>query len=94
MRWRIYYGDGSTYSGDPFLAPPTNAQGVAFKDRSPVFGKSAYYWRDNDWWACDEAGMWDYLMMHIGPKAVVFGRTLRDDQFYDIKKRMMSEGVG
>ena len=78
MNWRIYYGDGSTFSdrdGSPYDAPPTNVQCVAVK--SPIstegkllaHGKHAYYWSFGlGWVGCDEPGMWDYLLNIKGPK--------------------------
>lgn len=100
MRWRLYYGDGTTYSGDPFYAPPVNAQVLVRENSSERgfsvnYGKFAYFWRpDVGWNACDEAGLWDYLMLYCGPKAIVFGRVLRDEEFWETVKRAMREGLG
>ena len=98
VTWKIYYGDGSTYSDDPFLAKATNVQVVAQSEGGkPILmhGKDAYYWRpDIGWQGCDMVGLWDYLMLYQGPKAVLFGRTLRDVEFYDILKCAIEKGVG
>ena len=101
MRYRLYYGDGSTYSGDPHFAPPANVQVVACEDiTTPTgfnlrHGLDAYYWREDvGWQGCDTAGMWDYLMLHHGPKVVLFGRSLRDDDFWKIVSRASVEGLG
>ena len=94
VKWRIYYGDGSIYSnedGDAFHAPPSNVQ-VIINDGAVQSGKTAYYWNpDNGWNGCDTFGLWDHLMMFIGPKAVLFGRTIRDDKFWEIMKRALKE---
>lgn len=102
-RWRIYYDDGSTYSSDrdPFFAPQTGVQvlvqevpggKIGFR---PYHSKDAYYYRDGRWFACDEAGMWDYLLMHRGPKAVIFGRSMvRDEDFWKVVRRAKTEGLG
>jgi hypothetical protein len=89
--FKIYYGDGSTYSGDPFYAPPNNVQ-VIVNDGAIQSGKTAYYWNpDNGWNGCDTFGLWDHLLMFVGPKAVLFGRTIRDDDFWETMKRAIKE---
>lgn len=103
-RWRLYYGDGSTFSsadGPPFDAPPANVQVVVCQDSSTPtgfnlrHGLDAYYWRDDvGWQGCDVPGLWDYLMMHRGPKVVLFGRSVRDDDFWKIVSRSSTEGLG
>lgn len=105
VRWRIYYADGSTYGGngeDPFLAPTVGVQVLAVEDDRAergftlTHGKDAYYWDSKaDWWnGCDTPGMWDYLIGFKGPKHLIFGRTVRNDDFWTIVKRAGREGVG
>lgn len=107
MRWRIYYEDGTTFSdrdGDAFHAPPAGAQVIAREDATAPRGfrllhgatghKEAFYWKHETWQPCDLAGAWDYLLMHIGPKAIIWGRTIRDEDFYSLKARAMREGLG
>ena len=94
MKWVIYYGDGSTYSdedGDPYNAPPNNVQVVV--DGGKIrFGKDAFYWHpDIGWCATDNAGFWDHMLMYIGPKAVIFGRNIRNEDFWEIKARAKKE---
>ncbi len=82
IQWKIYYGDDSTYNSEDSSAynvPPHNAQAIV-TNGAIQSGKTAYYWSpDNGWNGCDEAGLWDHLLMFKGPKAIVFGRTIRDD---------------
>lgn len=104
MRWRIYYGDETTFSnreGTPFEAPRVNAQVIAYetpKGKRPfelLDGRSAYCWSGVDGWnACDEAGMWDYLLTYKGPKAILFGRTVRNKVWQAIHHRAHEEGLG
>ncbi len=97
MRFRIYYGDGSTYSGDPYLAPQTGVQVVAQENRTaPMSGKDAYYWKpESGWHGCDVLGMWDYLFSYRGPKAILFGREMqRDEDFWSLRQRAKVEGLG
>ena len=96
--WKVWYGDGSTYTGDPFLAPPANVQVVIHRADNKQgydvnWGKDCYYWKDDRWVACDDWGLRDYMMMHIGPKAVLFGRSLRDEDFWAIKEKAMKDGL-
>ena len=92
--FRIYYGDGSTYSGDPFEANPHNVTCVAVPGRL-WHSKDAYYWaKDQGWVPCDDWGMRDYLLNYIGPKAVLFGRNMRDEDYWKILNRAMEEGIG
>jgi len=94
MGWEIYYGDKSTFSsedGDPFHAPQNNVQ-VVNNNGKLYYGKDAYYWRpDVGWNACDIPGLWDYLLMYRGPKAVLFGRSIRDEDFWETVKRAKVE---
>ena len=95
MKWRIYYSDGSTYNGDPFEAPQVDVQAIAQGEPFIVMqGRDAYFWKDDRWNPCDVPGMWDYLMMHRGPKAVLFGRNVRDDLYWAAVGRATKEGVG
>jgi hypothetical protein len=107
MRWRIYYEDGSTFSdrdGDAFHAPPAGVQVIAREDPSSPRGfrllhgaaghRDAFYWKAGDWYGCDMAGLWDHLLMYVGPKAILLGRTIRNEDFYSIKARAMREGLG
>ena len=96
--WKIWYGDGTTYSGDPYLAPATNVQVVIQKSDNKLgydlnWGKDFYYWKDDRWMACDDWGMRDYLMLHTGPKAVLFGRSICDADFWALKEKAMKEGL-
>ena len=103
LKWRIYYDDGSTFSwrdGTPFEAPPTGALVVAQEsDRTErgfvlYFHKEGWYWKPEfGWWCCDHAGMWDYLMMYRQPKAILFGRNVRDDHFWEVVKKAEKEGI-
>jgi len=97
MRWLIYYGDGSTYYGDPYQAPAVNVQVIANEaDNESGFtlnhSKDFYIWIDR-WYAADQAGMYDYLMFHHGPKMVLFGRTIRDADYWKILGKAGREGL-
>ena len=114
MRWRIYYGDGSTFSdkdGSPFYARQDDVQVVVIESTSAPNGyalmhgqpyKGMWVWKhdglkpDTDpvWHLVDEAGLWDYLLMYRGPKAVLIGRTIRNEIYWEIMSRASKEGLG
>ena len=82
MRWRIYYGDGSTFDntmGTPEAAPPTNVQViVAYSPENgrELFHKWDWYFYKNGWWGCDIHGLLDKLMHERGIITVKQGRTI------------------
>ena len=94
MHWIIYYGDRSTFSskdGDPFHAPAVNVQ-VVVTDGALQFSKENYYWNDDfGWQGCDIYGLHDYFYTYKGPKAMLFGRSIRDEDFWAIVKRATDE---
>lgn len=102
IKFKIYYGDGSVYSGDPFKAPRVNVQVIVQEAKNErgfmlVHSKTLhgyYCWKPEGWYLCDDGGFWDYLMIAEGPKYVLFGRTMsRDDDFWQIVGRAGREGL-
>lgn len=101
LRFRIYYGGGQTYNGDPYFAPPSNVQAVV--QESTIAGakpaimhsKDMYYYRpDIGWNGCDTPGLWDYLLNYAGPKSVIFGRSIRDEEYWKAVQQAIEEGLG
>jgi len=91
--WRIYYGDGSTYSDDdgpPELAPKRDVQTIAQRNelvgRRIERGDNFYVWTDHGWRGCDQFGMFDYLIQP-GTKVVLFGRSLSDNEYRNVLGR-------
>lgn len=88
--WLIRYADGSTYDsrdGAAWEAPRWGVLRVYFCDErtgvsmepSPI---GHWIWRDGRWVGLDDlSGFYDYLGNHEGPCVVLFGRTLRDDDW-------------
>lgn len=89
--WRIYYGDGSTFSsgdGPPQEAPALNVQAIVRVDTDPngvgryVLQGFDYYWLTecDGWYGGDLFGLFDYL---AGPgwKRVLFGRSIPGPEF-------------
>lgn len=102
MRWIVYYADGSTFSdrdGSAFEAPSVGMQCIVqaadnVKGFSIGHGKDYAYWKENGWNVCDWGGLFDYLMLYRGPKAVLFGRSIRTDDYYRILSRASEAGLG
>lgn len=100
MRWRIYYEGGATWSdrdSDPFGAPPAGVIALAIELPAGGFlvqqSREAYFWKpETGWCPCDLAGLWDYLLLYRGPKAVLFGRSVRDAEFWETVGRATREG--
>jgi len=83
-RWRIYYGDGSTYEGDPFYAPAQNV--IVIIRYGPnenalchsISLRGYYVYKNGMWDICDEVGYWDYMLNWKEPRIAIFGRSLKD----------------
>jgi hypothetical protein len=99
VRWRIYYGDDSTFSdedGDPSQAPALDVQVVAVADETVgrfFYSQRDYYWYDTDggvWYAADLFGLWDYLA-RPGWKRVLFGRTRPRAEFEAVFRQAMAD---
>lgn len=109
LRYKIYYDDGTVYSGDPYYAPTSGVQVVAQEDSSSSKGwilihgianaaqsdVGIYCWRDDGfgWDIHDQAGFYDYLFNYKGPKAVIFGRTIPTEDFQKVLQRAIDEGI-
>jgi hypothetical protein len=88
--WKIWYGDGSTFSskdGAPSAAPAWDVQVIVQVDpitgRYNQTGDNYYVWRDTRWCGVDEVGFIDYLA-NEPPSIVKFGRTIGNEQHRDI----------
>jgi len=101
--WRIYYGDGSTYdsSGSPFDAPALDVQAIIIRVNDPAnsYGRGLvarfdYYWwvpESQEWFGGDLFGLFDYLTNTLGPKRVLFGRTIGNAEHQDIITRALAD---
>lgn len=94
MRWKVYYGDGSTFAGVVEDAPARDVQIIvqSSKDHGwqALSGTDYYIWRGDRWAGADQFGMYDYLI-EPGWKRVLFGRTLTNDEFDAVWQRAMSD---
>lgn len=92
IRWRIYYGDGTTYdceTGSAWNAPGLGVQ-VCMHD-SAEHGRFSqarydyYVWYGDRWVGVDLFGLWDYLQQS-GPRKVLFGRTIPSVDYDRIRR--------
>ena len=103
MDWRIYYGDGSTYSdedGPPEAAPPWGAVAVVTRDPNDpreitsVHGTGFDYfvYDGAGWWGVDFVGLIDRLATRTA-QVVCFGRTIRTADFESVIARSVKDGL-
>lgn len=88
--WRIFYGDGSEYddAANPWAAPALDVQVIRIRAPNPgmTFGQPFYWYDMGLWYGGDHFGLWDYLQ-RLGPKKVIFGRTVPNEVFQRCKDR-------
>lgn len=96
-KWRIYYGDGSTFSnleGTPEDAPCVNVMCAAYYDednrRRLAHSADYYFYEGGRWYGVDLFGLWDYLSQP-GLKLVKFGRMIGDAQYRAVMSKAMND---
>lgn len=89
--WRIYYGDGSTYSdldGPVENAPGWGVQIIRYRQKcgtpATVASCDCYCWQDGQWWNRDHFSAHRWL---AGPgwKKIVFGEVIDTPDYQRIK---------
>ncbi len=100
-RWRIYYGDGSTFSdrdGSPYDAPGGNVQVICCEydngTAPPISASNLYRWETKSWMNCDFMDLPQYFLTHPGPQKIIMGREMEDKaDFLKVLERAIKEGV-
>ena len=96
MAWRIYYDDGSTFTGKPEDAPRVGVVAIAQHNgqHGPlVIHGFDYYWHQpvddpaGEWQGGEIFGLWDYMTRVEGRPLVLFGRWMPTDAFQAIFER-------
>lgn len=89
-RWRIHYGDGTTWEDDPRAAPPLNVQCIVQADDDPqnslgrvLMAGFDFYWWEGQWFGSDLFGLFDYLERCAHAK-VLFGRSIGSAHYRQI----------
>ena len=96
MKWKIWYGDRSTFSnrdGEPQDAPGRNLQAIAQEDEQTGYSvarSNDFYWWSDGWQGGDLFGLWDYLQ-EPGLKVVKFGRTVSNREFQRILREIAAD---
>lgn len=97
LAWKVFYGDGSTFSsaeGSPADAPAVNVQAIAQVADAAigrrVCSRFDFYWFDTEWHGSDLFGLFDYLM-RVSPSVVKFGRVLPRLEFESILNRAVMD---
>ena len=105
LDFRIYYGDGSTYEGEPEGAPAQNVQAIVWNDpesgaqdlgRVVLHQWDIYIYSDDiGWHGTDKyTDLLQHLGLGIGPggvRAVLTGRWIMRDKYQEIIKRAKTE---
>lgn len=100
MKWRIYYGDGTTYEGDPFHAPGLNVQLIKQECGNErgfklIHNKNHYVWSpfgDPGWHGvADDWGLMDYIAHSNGPQKILIGRVCPDKAYEEICRKAVEE---
>lgn len=81
--FKIYYADGSVYSGDPYSAPVLGVILILESDENHgrrIIQNADYYCLEDrgegeQWWESDFVGLVDYLITP-GPKRILIGRLV------------------
>lgn len=91
MRWKIYYGDGSTFSsddGEPEEAPRLNVQIIIQDDPDKIWiaqQRADYYvWEYGRWWGKDLFGLWEHLFLYAGLSIALAGKTIGSVDYMNI----------
>jgi hypothetical protein len=88
MKWRVYYGDGSTFDGVPEDAPTWDVQAIVQphieSGRYIICLYDYYIYREGRWFGVDNVGAIDYLLHYVK-----LGRQNPDGTF-SIKQKKIS----
>lgn len=79
LKWRIYYGDGTTY--DNFDGPP---------EESPAGGVQAIVCLPGYWYCGDEVGYFQH-MLEPGWKIIRFGSLISNEDYARIKQQALAD---
>lgn len=99
MIWRVFYADGSTYSsndGGPYDAPAIGVQVIAYSVPDVgryILAKCDFYWWDAGracWFGGDQSGFYQY-MFGKGPKRVLFGATVTNEEYQHCLKLALAD---
>lgn len=95
MEWKIYYGDGSTFSseqGSPEDAPGYDVQAIVYYHaevgRVVIYNRGYYVRNDDGWFGVDMFGALDQMVAKGHLKT---GRTLLDETYKAIIEKAKTD---
>lgn len=101
MDWKVYYGDGLTFSsnnGEPSQAPPYNVMAVVQLDKRTgisVYNQWDWYFYStgiNKWFGADLFGVMDQIMHNCEKiKGVIQGRVTTSEKFQEILNKARND---
>lgn len=100
MLWKIYYGDGTTFSdadGSPWDAPRLDVQFIIYKlpHNGKFLGLSGadYYTFQNEfgWWYLTEMDMFDHLFKRGSNQLFLKGRMISYEETQRLSKQVWGE---
>ena len=94
MNWKVYYSDGSTYTGSVEIAPVLEVLLIVERDekhgRKIVSGGDFYTFHNGRWQSVDYFGMIQYLV-RPGLKRVLVGVMTDSDTWNDTVRRARND---
>lgn len=98
MAFKIFYDDGTTYTGEPENAPVLGALIIVEDDKNhgrQIICKGDYFcWDDRGnglhWWEADFIGLVDYLI-RPGMKRVLIGRLVSEETWSEVYNRALND---
>ena len=100
IKWRIYYGNGTTFDnteGSGREAPPVGVQVIVCYNedgiRHVVHKWDWYYLKKEEWWGCDVFGLLDQLLYDSKGEvlAIKQGRTVSDKTYESLLKKAIND---
>lgn len=94
LDWRIYYADGTTFSGDALAAPYKRIAFILTRHpdvgRRFLHGTDAYVWH-RQWLFCDLWSAFDRVNEYPGEARAFRGQWLHDDEWETLWERGMAD---
>jgi hypothetical protein len=92
--FKVYYTDGSTFTGDAFETPALNVLFIVEKSaehgRRLISNGDYYVYESHGWEAVDREGMFQYLC-DKGPRRILLGRIVPNEQWNAIRAKAESD---
>lgn len=96
IKWRIYYGNGFIFDGEPNKAPKRNVQVIIQTDveigREILIKYDFYLWVKDKWLGVDQFGLFDKLFDNNTQSLIALaGRMLTITEYKEIYKKALND---